>query len=111
MVRPPAFAWVATAGGSHSISIVGKNRITLKRILFGEVWIASGQSNMEMPLTEVSGADTGIRDAVQEVARANYPEIRLFQVGNFSSKEPLDDVQTGISMDGIPPAACKFVSY
>ena len=63
---------------------------------------------MEMPLVKVSGAYTGIRDAAKEVAEANYPEIRLFQVGNFSSKEPLDDVESGISMYGIPPAACQW---
>ena len=84
------------AGGPHAMTIAGKNSIRLEQILFGEVWIASGQSNMEMPLIKVSDAYTGIKDAGKEVAQANYPEIRLFQVGNFSSKEPLDDVQSGI---------------
>ena len=96
------------AGGPHVMIIVGKNRIQLERILFGEVWIASGQSNMEMPLTAVSGAYTGIKDAAKEVAEANHPGIRLFQVGNFSRKEPLDDVQEGITMYGVPPAACRW---
>ncbi|MFV1969182.1 MAG: hypothetical protein ACC628_27490, partial [Pirellulaceae bacterium] len=89
------------AGGPHTMTIAGKTSIRLEQILFGEVWIASGQSNMEMPLIQVSGAYTGIKDAAKEVADANYPEIRLFQVGNFSSKEPLDDVQSGITMYGI----------
>jgi sialate O-acetylesterase len=96
------------AGGPHTMTIAGKNSISLEQILFGEVWIASGQSNMEMPLTKVSGAYTGIKGFAEEVAAANYPEIRLFQVGNFSSKEPLDDVQSGISMYGIPPAPCQW---
>jgi sialate O-acetylesterase len=96
------------AGGPHSITVAGKNRITLEQILFGEVWIGSGQSNMEMPLVKVSAAYTGIKDAAQEVAQANYPEIRLFQAGNYSSQEPLDDVKTGITMYGIPPAACQW---
>jgi len=96
------------AGGPHTMTIAGKNSITLEQILFGEVWIGSGQSNMEMPLVKVSGAYTGIKDAAKEVAEARYSEIRLFQVGNFSSKEPLDDVESGISMYGIPPAACKW---
>ena len=96
------------AGGPHTITIAGKNSIKLEQVLFGDVWIGSGQSNMEMPLVKVSGAYTGIKDAAKEVAAAEYPQIRLFQAGNFSSKEPLDDVQPGISMYGIPPAACKW---
>jgi len=96
------------AGGPHAMTILAENSIQLEKILFGEVWIGSGQSNMEMPLTAVSGAYTGIKDAAKEIAEANYPEIRLFQVGNFSSKEPLDDVQSGITMYGIPPAACQW---
>jgi sialate O-acetylesterase len=63
---------------------------------------------MEMPLVAVSGAYTGIQDAQQEVAAANFPDIRLFQVGNFSSKEPLLDVESGGEMYGIPPAACQW---
>ncbi len=96
------------AGGPHTITLTGKNRITLKQILFGEVWIGSGQSNMEMPLVKVSGAYTGIQNASEEVAAAYAPTIRLFQVGNFSSREPLNDVESGISMYGIPPAACQW---
>lgn len=96
------------AGGPHSLTITGSNTITLDDILFGEVWIGSGQSNMEMPLTHVSGAYTGIKDAEEEIAAAKYPQIRLFQAGNFSSKEPLEDVETGIEMYGIPPAACRW---
>lgn len=96
------------AGGPHAVSISGKNTIKLTNILFGEVWLASGQSNMEMPLIKVSGAYTGIKDAADEVANAKYPDIRLFQAGNFSSKVPLDDVQPGITMYGIPPAKCVW---
>lgn len=96
------------AGGPHSITISGGNTITLKDILFGEVWIGSGQSNMEMPLKHVSGSYTGIRDAEGEIEAAEHPQIRLFQAGNFSSREPLDDVESGIEMYGIPPAACRW---
>ncbi len=96
------------AGGPHTITITGKNSIKLDDILFGEVWVGSGQSNMEMPLVKVSGAYTGIKGAEEEVAAAKYSQIRLFQVGNFSSKVPLDDVETGISMYGIPPAKCMW---
>jgi sialate O-acetylesterase len=96
------------AGAPHAMTISGSNKIAMEDILFGEVWIASGQSNMEMPLIEVSGAYTGTKDASQEVAAAEYPQIRLFQVGNFSSRDPLGDVEAGISMYGIPPADCRW---
>lgn len=96
------------AGGPHRITVAGKNSIELEDVLFGEVWLASGQSNMEMPLVSVSGAYTGIQDFAKEVAEANHPEIRLFQAGNFSSQEPLDDVQPGIEMYGVPLAACEW---
>lgn len=96
------------AGASHTIIVSGNNRIVLEDILFGEVWLASGQSNMEMPLINVSSSYTGILQADQEVAAARYPGIRLFQVGNFSSKTPLEDVQSGILMYGVPLADCRW---
>lgn len=98
------------AGGPHTLTVSAANRLTLDDILFGEVWIGSGQSNMEMSLIKVSGAYTGIRNSEQEVASARHPQIRLFQVGNFSSKEPLDDVESGITMYGIPPAKCEWAA-
>lgn len=96
------------AGGPHSVTVAGDNTIQLEQVLFGEVWLASGQSNMEMPLAEVSGAYTGINEAAKEVQESKFPEIRLFQVGNFSSKEPIEDVESGIGMYGVPPAACQW---
>lgn len=97
-----------TAGGPHTLTVSAGNQITLDDILFGEVWIGSGQSNMEMPLIKVSGAYTGIQDSEKEVENANHPHIRLFQAGNFSSREPLEDVESGITMYGIPPAKCEW---
>lgn len=96
------------AGKPHSITFKASNTVTITDVLFGEVWLASGQSNMEMPLVEVSKAYTGIQNAREEVAAADYPEIRLFQAGNFSSDQPLEDVQPGIQMYGIPPAQCEW---
>ena len=96
------------AGGPYSIRIQGQNQIYLRDILLGEVWIASGQSNMEMPFIRLSNAYTGIHAADREVANANFPSIRLFQVGNFNSSTPQDDVDPGTPMYGVPPAACEW---
>ncbi|MVT11024.1 sialate O-acetylesterase [Chitinophaga tropicalis] len=78
-----------TVGGPYTMTITGHNTIKLDNILVGEVWVASGQSNMEMP---VRGWGK-VLNYEQEIAAANYPEIRLFQVKRATSSVPLDDVK------------------
>lgn len=90
------------AGGPHKITVTGKNTIVLEDILFGEVWLASGQSNMEMPVRPVSRPYSGVHNWKEELAAADHPKLRLFHVGQFSSKEPLDDVQVGGNQFGAP---------
>jgi sialate O-acetylesterase len=51
-------------------------KLQLKNVMVGEVWFCSGQSNMEMP---VAGWGK-VMNYEQEIAEANYPSIRLFQV-------------------------------
>jgi sialate O-acetylesterase len=74
------------AGGPHTLTVEGPQSVTLKDVLVGDVWLASGQSNMEMDITHVS-------DAQAEVARADHPLIRLFTVPKVASARPLDTVQ------------------
>ncbi|HSE20434.1 MAG TPA: sialate O-acetylesterase [Pyrinomonadaceae bacterium] len=74
------------AGGPVDLTITGSNTLTIKNVLVGEVWICSGQSNMEWPLINA-------RNGAEEVAKANYPEIRLFTVQKATSSTPLDDVK------------------
>ncbi len=79
------------AGGPYEIGITGSAKIKLENILIGEVWLCSGQSNMEMPLKGWSGQPvTGSEEAI---ASANYPEIRLFTVTRKTSYEPVDDCE------------------
>ena len=78
--------WLVTlpamkAGGPHKITIEGANRIELEDILVGEVWIGSGQSNMQWSLRAVNNAGG-------EIAAATYPDIRLFLVPNVLSGVP-----------------------
>ena len=61
------------AAGPYRMTVSGKNTIELTDILVGEVWVCSGQSNMRMGLGLVI-------NSAQEIARANYPNIRLFDV-------------------------------
>jgi sialate O-acetylesterase len=79
------------AGGPYQLSIKGKNLVTFENILVGEVWICSGQSNMEMPI-----AGWGKIDHFQEeIANASYPQIRQFKVPNTVSTSLKDDVTGG----------------
>lgn len=61
------------AGGPFTITVQGQNKLELKNVLSGEVWICSGQSNMEMRVASVNNSKA-------EIAKANYPNIRLFHV-------------------------------
>ena len=96
------------AGGPHTITLTASNTITLEDVLFGEVWLDSGQSNMEMPIAAVSNAYTGIKDWEAELAAANHPEIRFFQVGNAGAKTRQKDVQPGVFIYGVKVPPCKW---
>lgn len=74
------------SGGPSELIVKGDNIITIKNVLVGEVWICSGQSNMEWPLNNTENAE-------QTLAQANYPEIRHFRVEHKTSPAPLDDVE------------------
>jgi len=64
--------------------------ITLENVLFGEVWLCSGQSNMEQPVMGYNGEPTF--GANLAVATSNNSNLRLFTVGRIGSKTPLEDV-------------------
>ncbi len=66
------------------------SNITLKNVLFGEVWLCSGQSNMYQPLKGYNGQPTF--GSVQVTANSNNPNLRLFTVNKAASKTPLKDV-------------------
>ncbi len=72
------------AGGPYNIHIKGYNELTLKNVLIGEVWLCSGQSNMEW------SAQSGINNGAEEINSADYPGIRLFTVYSSTSLYPQD---------------------
>jgi sialate O-acetylesterase len=69
------------AGGPYEISIKGNNKIILEDVLAGEVWVASGQSNMDMPLKRCENAES-------EIQNAAYPDIRFFYVEHIYNELP-----------------------
>ncbi len=75
---------------SQTICVSAGNRSdTIDNVVFGEVWLCSGQSNMEMPLSGWPPNDT-INNSAHEIATANFPEIRMFTVQKTISIFPLD---------------------
>jgi sialate O-acetylesterase len=68
------------------MTLTGKNSITIKNILVGEVWVGSGQSNMQMSVQSSNNAE-------QEIAEANYPKIRLFYVKREVADKPQSDCE------------------
>ncbi len=74
------------AGPVADITIAGKNSITLSNIVAGEVWLCSGQSNMQFATRQALNAE-------QEIAAANFPMVRLFLVKNATAATPQDDCQ------------------
>ena len=74
-----------TAGGPYTLNVVGSNTVELTNILFGEVWVCSGQSNMAWSVNASKNRDA-------EIAAAKYPMIRLFNIPRASSGLPALDV-------------------
>ena len=72
-------------GKAHTMTVKGKNTVTVNDVLFGEVWICSGQSNMEWSVKNSNNPK-------EEIAAANHPKIRLFNVpGHVAGPDPQDD--------------------
>ena len=82
-----------SAGGPFQLTVSGTNTITLDDILIGDVWFASGQSNMEMPLNGFPGSAV-VKNAAEEISHADRPNIRLLLVKHEASSYPLRDFDT-----------------
>jgi len=96
-VRLPALS----AGGPFTMVIRGKKEITIKDVMIGDVWIASGQSNMTFSLGGSEGAEA-------EVPKANYPQIRLFTVPKRIALSPQENTLPAHWQICTPDAAKEF---
>jgi sialate O-acetylesterase len=81
------------AGGPFEMTIAGKNTITFKDVYVGEVWLCSGQSNMDMTVAKEDRYWCGVNNEAEEVAEANYPLIRVFDVEFTPKDEPQNDAK------------------
>jgi sialate O-acetylesterase len=73
------------AGGPYTLTILGGDKVVLSNVMLGEVWVCSGQSNMEWSV------NSGITNGEQEAAQANHPNIRIFQIPKISAAYPQQD--------------------
>lgn len=96
----------AASFDKHTVSISDGKSISLKNILIGEVWLCSGQSNMEMMIQ--GGRDCPVENSQRIVVEsAKYPDIRLFQVKIDGALRPKDDV-TGQWNEASPMTVKSF---
>lgn len=74
------------AGGPHTLAVHGRNKLRFDDVLVGDVWLCSGQSNMNFRLSQTDNAE-------RDVAAARHPRMRLFTVTRAVAAEPAADVE------------------
>ncbi len=72
------------AGGPHTLTVRGSNEVRCEDVLVGEVWVCSGQSNMEWPVRSAKDGDL-------ETAAAKFPGLRMITVPKVGTQEPQAD--------------------
>lgn len=93
------------AGGPFEMEITATNQIKLKNILFGDVWLCSGQSNMETPMSRVAPLYG------PEIETSTNPNIRLFQVPvRWNYNIPQKDIQGGKWEEANPQNILKYTA-
>lgn len=90
------------AGGPFEMQISGKNDIALSNILIGEVWICSGQSNMEWPMSKVNNSE-------EEISNAKFSQIRILDVPHNLQFKPVNDIPE-TSWSEVSPESIKSFS-
>lgn len=98
LVQTPAY------GGPYTVTVSDGKALVLSNVMIGEVWICSGQSNMEMP---VAGWGK-INNYAEEIANADYKNIRLFQAEHIASDVPLKNAK--VTNGGWTPCTPEYVA-
>ena len=87
-------------GGPDQLTVSGKNTITLSNVMVGEVWVCSGQSNMEWPLSASF-------ESQRDIAGATNSMLRLFTVPKLKADEPVADIKASW-VESNPETTPKF---
>jgi sialate O-acetylesterase len=95
-----------SAGGPYTITFSDGESLTLQNILIGEVWVCSGQSNMEMPVEGFKNQP--ILHSNDILMEADNPQIRLFRLERAASTTPLKDCKTSSWQESNPETVKKF---
>lgn len=90
-----------SAGGAHTLHIRGDRSLTLKDVVFGEVWICSGQSNMEWSLQLAA-------EGPAEIPVSSNRDIRMFNVARATADEPAETIAPGKWMEAGPKTSGEF---
>ncbi len=88
-------------GGPYQLTIQGKTNLSFENVMIGEVWVCSGQSNMEFQLITSKNGEA-------EVAASNYPNIRLFTVKKTISHQQQEKLQDGEWSQCSPATSSNF---
>jgi sialate O-acetylesterase len=75
----------------------GLNDIVLNNILIGDVWVCSGQSNMVMPVNILPPSFLGVLNYQDEIAAANYPNVRAITIPTTYSDYPMSSIGSNTS--------------
>jgi sialate O-acetylesterase len=97
MVKLPSMNY----GGPYKLNIQGKTNLSFENVMIGEVWVCSGQSNMEFQLITSKNGEA-------EVAASDYPNIRLFTVKKTISHQQQEQLQDGEWSKCSPATSSNF---
>jgi len=93
---------VASTQGTD-LTVAGKNTLTLRDVVVGEVWLCSGQSNMEWPVSRAA-------DAAREIAAASFPLIRHVRIEHVVTESPAESVPTSGWLAATPETVGGFTA-
>jgi sialate O-acetylesterase len=84
---------MAASPSGADLTVSGKGRTVVRDVVVGEVWLCSGETNMEFEVDDASRPLFRVNDAAAEVAAAHYPLIRHFKVAPQSSTHPVETLR------------------